>query len=58
MEVTAKAGVANLSPMDEPLNHLLGLASAANEGIITPAGLEGRAYQRPGDLQRPCLASS
>ena len=50
VEVTAKAGVANLSQMDEPLNHLLGLASAANEGIITPAELEGRAYQRPGDL--------
>jgi len=50
VEVVAKASVANLSALDEPLNHLLGLADAANEGIITPAELQSRPYQRPGDL--------
>ena len=50
VEVVAKASVANLSALDEPLNHLLGLADAANEGIITPAELQSQPYQRPGDL--------
>ena len=50
VEVEAKGSVANLSLLDEPLNHLLGLADAANEGIITPAELQAKPYQRPGDL--------
>ncbi len=50
VEVSAQATVANLSQLDEPLNHLLGIADAANEGIVTPAELQARAYQRPGDL--------
>jgi hypothetical protein len=48
--VEGKAGVADLSALDEPLNHLLGLATAASEGLVTPAELQARPYQRPGDL--------
>ncbi len=48
--VEAQGAVANLSLLDEPLNHLLGLAGSANEGIITPAELQSKPYQRPGDL--------
>jgi len=50
VEVLEKGTVANLSLLDAPLNHLLGLADAANEDIVTPAELAARPYQRPGDL--------
>jgi len=50
VEVSERATVANLSLLDEPLNYLVGLADSANEGIVTPAELQSRAYQRPGDL--------
>ncbi len=48
--VEARATVADLSALDEPLNHLLGLATAASEGLVTPAELQARPAQRPGDV--------
>lgn len=48
--VEERAAVADLSALDEPLNHLLGLATAASEGLVTPAELQARPAQRPGDV--------
>ncbi len=48
--VEAKAGVANINELDAPLNHLLGIADTASEGIVTPEMIQRRPYQRPGDV--------
>ncbi|HJV88862.1 MAG TPA: TonB-dependent receptor [Holophagaceae bacterium] len=50
VEVTEKGGFVGLTDLDAPLNHLLGIADTASEGVITSERLERRAYQRPGDL--------
>ncbi|HJV22765.1 MAG TPA: TonB-dependent receptor [Holophagaceae bacterium] len=50
VEVTDKGGFVGLTDLDAPLNHLLGIADTASEGVITPERLERRAYQRPGEL--------
>lgn len=48
--VEAKAGIANINNLDAPLNHLLGIADTASEGIVTPEMIQRRPYQRPGDV--------
>lgn len=50
VEVQVKAGFARTLDLDAPLNHLLGIAEAAGEGVVTPEQVRRRAYQRPGDL--------
>jgi hypothetical protein len=50
VEVSEKAGFVQLSDLDAPLNHLLGIADSAGEGIITPEQVQRRPYQRPGDV--------
>ncbi len=44
------AGVANLSALDAPLNHLLGIADTASQGIVTPEKLDERAYLRAAEV--------
>lgn len=50
VEVKERAGFVQLSELDAPLNHLLGIADSAGEGIITPEQVQRRPYQRPGDV--------
>ncbi len=50
VEITGRLGPVNLSELDEPLNHLLGVADSASEGIVTPARLVRRPAQRPGTV--------
>lgn len=50
VEVTAQAGIAHLADLDAPVNHLLGIADTASQGIVTPAKLDQRAYLRTGEI--------
>lgn len=50
VDVQARAGVANRSRLDAPLNALVGIADLASEGLVTPGQLASRPYQRPADV--------
>jgi hypothetical protein len=50
VEIKDKGGFVQLSELDAPLNHLLGIADSAGEGIVTPEQVQRRPYQRPGDV--------
>lgn len=50
VEVVALAGTTRLSDLDEPLDHLLGIADTATQGVITHARLETRGYLRTGEV--------
>jgi len=45
--VTGKQTFRNLADLDEPVNGLIGVASAASVGVITARQIESRAEQRP-----------
>jgi hypothetical protein len=50
VEVTAKADITHRSDLDAPVNHLLGIADTASEGIVTPQKLDERGYMRVGEV--------
>ncbi len=50
VEVKDAGGFLGLADLDAPLNHLLGIADTASEGVITPERLARRPYQRTGEL--------
>jgi len=50
VEVTAKADLTHRMDLDAPVNHLLGIADTASEGIVTPEKLAERAYLRVGEV--------
>ncbi|MDE3032050.1 MAG: TonB-dependent receptor [Acidobacteriota bacterium] len=50
VEVVDKAGLAHLSDLDAPINHLLGIADTASQGVVTPEKLGERAYLRAGEI--------
>ena len=48
--VTDRAHLTELAELDAPVNHLLGIADTASEGIVTPGKLDERAYLRVGEV--------
>ena len=50
VEVTDQARLTSLAELDAPVNHLLGIADTASEGIVTPGRLQERAYLRVGEV--------
>lgn len=50
VEVSGRADLVHLGDLDAPVNHLLGIADTASQGVVTPAKLEERAYLRTGEV--------
>ncbi|MBS1766331.1 MAG: TonB-dependent receptor [Acidobacteria bacterium] len=50
VEVVGKAGLVHPSDLDAPVNHLLGIADTASQGVVTPEKLEERGYLRAGEI--------
>lgn len=50
VEVRETGGYLGLADLDAPLNHLMGIADTASEGVITPERLARRPYQRTGEV--------
>ncbi len=50
VEVRETGGYLGLADLDAPLNHLMGIADTASEGVITPERMARRPYQRTGEL--------
>lgn len=50
VDVVDRAGVIHLSDLDAPVNHLLGIADSASQGVVTPEKLSERAYLRTGEI--------
>ena len=50
VEVSAKADLVHVGDLDAPVNHLLGIADTASQGVVTPAKLDERAYLRTGEV--------
>ncbi len=48
--VTGKKTFSNLVDLNEPINGLIGIADAANVGVVTAAEIEVRPTQRSGDV--------
>jgi hypothetical protein len=48
--VTSRRTFRNLTDIDEPLNGLLGLASAGSEGVVTSSSVEQRPVYRAGQI--------
>jgi hypothetical protein len=50
VEVTGQTGTVHLSDLDASMNHLLGIADTASQGVVTPEKLSERAYLRAGEV--------
>ena len=50
VEVSGRADLVHVGDLDAPVNHLLGIADTASQGVVTPAKLEERAYLRTGEV--------
>lgn len=50
VEIKGKAESQKVHDLDAPVNHLLGIADTASQGIVTREKLEGRAYLRAGEV--------
>ncbi len=48
--VTAKQTFRNLADLNEPVNDLIGIADSATQGVVTAKEIEGRPYQRAGEI--------